>query len=130
MEVHHVGIATDDGAAATALFTDLFDAPVVHRERLPDRNLAVTFVDLGDAFLELLAPTAPEGPIAEYLDRSGPGIHHLAVAVDDLSGTLDRVAAAGFDLVDEGPRPGAWGHDVAFLYPGSTGGVLVELVET
>ncbi len=127
MRFDHVGVAARDAAALADLFDDLLDAPVAHEERFGD--LRVVFLELDDGgYLELLEP-ADDGTIARYLDDHGPGIHHVAFATDDLEGALDRARDLGVDLVDETPRPGAWGHDVAFLHPRSTGGVLVEFVE-
>jgi methylmalonyl-CoA/ethylmalonyl-CoA epimerase len=137
MEFDHVGVATDDAAALASLFGDLFDAPVVHEEVFD--GMQVVFLRLGGGgtgadsptYLELLEPTADatEGPIARYLDREGPGIHHVAVRTPDVAEALATARALDVEPVDDEPRPGAWGHRVAFLHPGSTGGVLVEFVE-
>ena len=128
MHFQHAGIATDDAEGLATLYSDLFDAPVVHEETVD--SLAVTFLDLDGGYFELLEPLPDaDGAIARYLDNHGPGIHHLAVATDDIEAALDTARAAGVDLIDEEPRPGAWGHDVAFLHPRSTGGVLLEFVE-
>ncbi|MFB6102406.1 MAG: methylmalonyl-CoA epimerase [Haloplanus sp.] len=127
MRFDHAGVATHDGAALADLFGRLFDAPVVHRETFD--GLDVTFLDLGNGYVELLEPLTDEGPIARYLDREGPGLHHVALATPDVAAALETARACGVDLVDDEPRPGAWGHDVAFLHPESTGGVLVEFVE-
>ncbi len=127
MRFDHVGVATRDATALGALFEDLLDAPIVHEERFED--LHVTFLELEDGgYFELLEPAA-EGTIDRYLERHGPGIHHVALATEDVARALDRTRDLGIDLVDDEPRPGAWGHEVAFLHPGSTGGVLVEFVE-
>ncbi len=126
MEFHHLGVATDDADALADLFAALLDAPVAHRETFD--GLDVVFLDLGNGYVELLEPV-DEGTVADYLDRNGPGIHHVALATPDVAGALDAARELGVDLVDDEPRPGAWGHDVAFLHPGSTGGVLVEFVE-
>jgi len=126
MHFDHAGIATDDAAALADQYATLFDAPVAHEEEFD--GMQVVFLDFGDSYFELLEPLE-EGTIARYLDRNGPGIHHVALETDDIEGALDRVRDAGVDLIDEEPRPGAWGHDVAFLHPKSTGGVLVEFVE-
>ncbi|WP_128905516.1 methylmalonyl-CoA epimerase [Halorubrum amylolyticum] len=127
MRFDHVGVATRDAADLADLFDGLLDAPIAHEETFDGMHAA--FLELDDGgYVELLEPTAG-GAIADYLDREGPGIHHVALATDDLSAALDRARDLGVDLVDEEPRPGAWGHEVAFLHPGSTGGVLVEFVE-
>jgi len=125
MRFHHAGIATDDAASLAARYADLFDAPIVHDERVD--GMDVVFLDIGGSYFELLEPHT-EGPIADYLDGHGPGIHHLALGTDDITAALDRAREAGVNLIDDDPRPGAWGHEVAFLHPKSTGGVLIEFV--
>ncbi|MDZ5810997.1 methylmalonyl-CoA epimerase [Halorubrum sp. AD140] len=127
MRFDHVGVATRDTADLADLFDGLLDAPVAHEETFD--GMTVVFLELdGGGYFELLEPREG-GAIADYLDREGPGIHHVALATDDLPAALARARELGVDLVDEGPRPGAWGHEVAFLHPRSTGGVLVEFVE-
>lgn len=127
MRFDHAGIATDDCDGLATLYEDLLACPRVHEETVD--GLRVVFLDCEGGYLELLEPTAEDSPIARYLDRRGPGIHHLALATPDLDGALSRARAHDVELIDEEPRPGAWGHDVAFLHPDSTGGVLLEFVE-
>ncbi|MFC7068946.1 methylmalonyl-CoA epimerase [Halobaculum lipolyticum] len=127
MHLDHAGIATDDAAGLAALYADLLDCEVVHEEEFD--GMGVVFLAVGDSSLELLEPLDDEGTIARYLDRNGPGIHHLAFATDDVEAALERARDHGVELIDEEPRPGAWGHEVAFLHPRDTGGVLVEFVE-
>jgi len=128
MEFDHAGIATDDLDALADLYVELFDATLAHEEQF--EGLRVAFLDLGNGYLELLEPLPDaEGALPRYLDREGPGIHHLAVRTGDIEVALDIARDMELDLIDEEPRPGAWGHDVAFLHPDSTGGVLVEFVE-
>ena len=127
MRFDHVGVATREAAGLADLFTGLLDAPVVHEETFD--GMCVIFLELDDgSYFELLEPR-DGGTIADYLDREGPGIHHVALATDDISAALDRARDLGIDLLDDEPRPGAWGHVVAFCHPRSTGGVLVEFVE-
>jgi methylmalonyl-CoA/ethylmalonyl-CoA epimerase len=126
MHIDHVGIATEDAAELADLYADLFDAPVVHEEEFDGLN--VVFLEFGDSYFELLEPIE-EGTISQFLDRNGPGIHHVALETDDVAGALDTARGHGVELIDDEPRPGAWGHDVAFLHPESTGGVLIEFVE-
>jgi methylmalonyl-CoA/ethylmalonyl-CoA epimerase len=124
----HAGVATDDATGLAALYETLFDAPVVHEETFD--GLRVVFLDLGgDGYFELLEPLDDDTTIASYLARNGPGIHHVALATDDIEAALETAREAGVDCIDEEPRPGAWGHDVAFLHPKSTGGALVEFVQ-
>lgn len=127
MNVDHAGIATDDADVLAELYTDLFGFEVAHEETFDGMN--VVFLDCGENYFELLEPLDGEGAIARYLDRNGPGIHHLALETDDVAAALDRAREHGVELIDDEPRPGAWGHSVAFLHPGSTGGVLIEFVE-
>lgn len=125
MEFHHAGIATDDGAATAGLFADLLETEIVHEESLD--GLDVVFLDVDGGLLEVLEPTG-NGPISRFLDREGPGIHHLAFATDDLPRAIEHARSLGIDPIDEEPRAGAAGHDVAFLHPDDTAGVLVEFV--
>lgn len=128
MRFDHAGVATDDADGLAALYESAFDTPVVHEEQLD--GLRVRFLDLGNGYFELLEPLPDaEGAIPRYLDRHGSGLHHLALATEDIERALAEARAAGVDLIDETPRPGAWGHEVAFCHPGSTGGVLIEFVE-
>jgi methylmalonyl-CoA/ethylmalonyl-CoA epimerase len=127
MHFDHAGIATDDAAALAEQYEALLETPVAHEETFD--GMQVVFLDLGDGYFELLEPLTDEGAIARYLDSNGPGIHHLAMATDDIAGALDRARNAGVGIIDEEPREGAWGHEVAFLHPKSTGGILLEFVE-
>ena len=127
MQFDHAGVATDDADGLAALYGDLFDLPVAHEETFD--GMRVVFLDCGNGYFELLEPLEAEGAIARYLDNNGPGIHHLALATDDVDGALKTARDHGVRLVDEEPRPGAWGHRVAFLHPKDTGGVLMEFVE-
>lgn len=129
MEFDHAGIATADAAETAALFTDLLDAPNVHEETDEQRGLQFVFLDVGNGYLELLEPLEDESTIAGYLDENGPGIHHLAFATDDAAAALDDAREMGVETLDDELRPGAWGHDIAFLHPRDTAGVLVEFVE-
>lgn len=127
MRLHHAGVATDDAAELAALYADVLDTPVVHEETLDD--LQVVFLDAGGSYVELLEPTG-EGTVARYLDREGPGVHHLAFATPDVEEALARAREMDIECIDESPRAGAWGHQVAFLHPRDTGGILVEFVAT
>ena len=126
MHFDHAGIATADADSLGGLYTDLLDCSVAHEETFD--GMRVRFLAVGEGYLELLEPLE-DGPIARYLDSDGPGIHHLAFATADVERALDRARDLDIELVDEKPRPGAWGHEVAFLHPADTGGVLVEFVE-
>ena len=127
MKIDHAGIATEDAAGLAEQYVTLFDAEIAHEETFDGMN--VVFLGFENGYFELLEPQDDAGAIARYLDGNGPGIHHLAVETDDIEAALARARERDIKLIDEEPRPGAWGHDVAFLHPGSTGGILLEFVE-
>ncbi len=102
---------------------------VAHREVVDSQMVEVAMLPVGETNIELLMPTSEDSPIAKFLERKGPGIHHIAMAVDDIEAALERMEAAGVRMIDTEPRPGAGGTRVAFAHPRSMGGVLVELVE-
>lgn len=128
MHVDHVGVATEDAAGLGELYTALLGAPVAHEEVFD--GLHTVFLDLGgDGYVELLEPVDEDTTVGRYLQRTGGGIHHVAFATDDIEAALETARDAGVDRIDEEPRAGAWGHDVAFLHPKDTGGALIEFVE-
>lgn len=127
MHVDHIGIATDDADGLADLFGDLFHAPVAHEEEFG--GMWVAFLEIDGSYFELLEPLEENSTLARFLDERGPGMHHIALATTDIDASLADARELGIDLIDESPRPGAWGHDVAFLHPRSTGGVLVEFVQ-
>jgi len=120
----HVAVAVHSLEESCPIFALLAGAPCSPPETLEDQGVRVSF----SGSLELLEPLGPETTVARFLDRGGPGIHHIAYRVSDLSETLERLQRDGFRLIDPKPRTGARGHQVAFLHPKSTGGILVELV--
>jgi len=125
MQFHHAGIATDDAAGLAERYAALFGTQIAHEEQFDE--MTILFLDLDNSYFELIEPRE-DGPIATYLDEHGSGIHHLAVATDDIEAALSTAADHGIERIDDEPRPGAWGHEVAFLHPASTGGVLIEFV--
>lgn len=127
VHLDHVGVATDDVERFVSLYERVFGLEVAHAETVD--GMEVAFLDLGESFLEVLEPIEEDVTLASFLEKNGPGIHHVAFAVEDVAAALEEVETAGVEPIDDEPRPGAWGHDVAFLHPSSTGGVLVELLE-
>ena len=123
----HLGIAVRSLDAALPFYRDILglgDVPLDDAD-----GAGIAGLQAGDALVELLEPRQPDSPIAKFVDRRGPGIHHLCFAVPDLDATLARCRAAGLRLIDETPRIGAEGKRIAFLHPSSTDGVLIELTE-
>ena len=123
----HVGIAVGDLAQALAFYRDALGLEVEPPEEVASQRVRAHFVPVGEAALELLEPTAPDSPIAKYIEKRGPGVHHITLRVDDISEALARLKARGVRLIDESPRAGAEGALIAFVHPASTHGVLVEL---
>ncbi len=126
--VHHVGVAVDDLDAAIARYEALFGARLEHRQRVEDQGVEAASLDVGGSRVELLAPTGPETPVGKFLAKRGPGMHHVAFEVEDVAAELDRLRADGVQLIDETPRRGLFGLQVAFVHPEATGGVLAEFV--
>ncbi len=129
LDVHHVGVAVPSIDEALGFYREKLGLDVVDRRELPDRQLSVAFVQAGNTLIELLEPTDPDTTVARFLERRGPGQHHLCYRVPDLRAALADLARRGYELIDPEPRTGAHGHRVAFLHPRSTGGVLTEIVE-
>jgi len=123
----HIGIAVKDLDAALAFYRDALGLEIEGTEDVPSQQVRVHFASVGDPKIELLEATAPSSPIAKYIEKRGPGIHHLTLRVDDVAAALASLKARGVRLIDEKPRPGAEGSMIAFIHPSSTGGVLIEL---
>ena len=126
--IHHVGIAVDDLDAAIARWTALFGATLEHRERVEDQGVEAASLRVGGSRIELLAPLGDETPVGRFLAKRGTGVHHVAFATEDVAAELTRLKADGVELVDEEPRRGMFGLQVAFVHPEATGGVLAEFV--
>ena len=127
--IDHVGVAVDDLDAALELYQGTFGMPVAHRETVAEQGVEAVLLDVGDTHVELLSPLGPETPVGKFLERKGPGLHHVAYRVEGIEDALARLAAAGVELIDAEPRTGIRSSRVAFLHPKSTGGVLTEIVE-
>ena len=127
--IDHVGIAVQDLDAAIARYRDILGFEVGGRETLRDEGVEVAFMQIGESRLELVCPLPGNEAMERFLSKRGEGVHHLCFAVDDLSGCLKTLAEQGARLIDEKPRPGAHGTQVAFIHPKNQTGVLVELVQ-
>ena len=124
-----MAVAVDDLDQAVALYSQRFGMAVEHRETLEDQGVEAVLLEVGESHVELLRPLGADTAVGRFLDRNGPGLHHVAYGTDDIQSALEAARAAGLRLIDEGPRPGMRNSRVAFLHPKSTGGVLTELVE-
>ena len=129
MKIDHIGIATDGINQAASFYRDSLGLSIEEIEEVPSQKVRVAMLPVGESRIELLEATSEDSPIARFLAKRGPGIHHIAVRVDDIAAALEQLKARGARLIDEQPRPGAGGCLVAFIHPSSTGGVLLELVQ-
>jgi len=127
--IDHIGVAVEDLDGAVALYQDRLGMREQHRETVEAFGVDAVLLEIGDGHVELLSPLSSESAVGRFIEKNGPGIHHVAYQTDDLDSALDSVRGAGLELIDEQPRPGIRGSRVAFLHPRSTGGVLTELVE-
>jgi LAO/AO transport system kinase len=125
--IDHLGIAVTSLEQSIAFYQSLGLA-VAHRETVVTEKVDVAMLPAGDSRIELLEPTAPDSPIAKFLEKRGPGLHHIALRVPDLEAAISRLQAGGARLLNQ-PRTGAGGHTYVFVHPASTGGVLLELIQ-
>ena len=121
-------MAVDDLDEALETYTRLFGAELEHRATVPDQGVEAAAVLVGDSRVELLAPTGEDTPVGKFLASRGPGMHHVAYEVSDVEAALPELVASGAELIDERPRAGLFGLQVAFVHPDSVHGVLAEVV--
>jgi methylmalonyl-CoA epimerase len=127
--IDHIGVAVEDLDAAIALHEQTYGLALVHRETVTGQGVDAAMLDVGDGHVELLSPLSPDTPVGRFLARHGPGLHHVAYAVEDIDATLEALRARGVRLIDETPRTGIRGSRVAFVHPAASGGVLTEIVQ-
>jgi methylmalonyl-CoA/ethylmalonyl-CoA epimerase len=127
--IDHIGVVVEDLDAAVRLYSKDFEMAEQHRETVEAFDVEAVLLEVGDGHVELLRPLSGDSGVGKFLERNGPGIHHVAYATEDIDRTLEQVKAAGLRLIDEQPRVGIRNSRVAFLHPKATGGVLTELVE-
>ena len=128
--IHHLGVAVDDLDAALSTYESLFGAEVEQRATVEEQGVRAASLRIGAGRVELLEPLGADTPVGRFLAKRGPGMHHVAFEVSDLRATLAELAGAGADLIDEAPREGLFGLEVAFVHPDSVHGVLAELVSS
>jgi len=129
MKIDHLGIATRALTEALGFWRDALGLEVTETEEVAEQGVRVAMLPVGETRVELLEPTGEASPVAKFLEKRGPGLHHIAVRVDDIRATLASLKEQGVRLIDEVPRTGAGGCLVAFVHPSSAQGVLLELVE-
>ena len=129
MKIDHIGIATNGIEDVASIYRDALGVQVTETEEVSGQKVRVAMLPIGESRIELLEATSADSPISKFLAKRGPGIHHLALRVDDIRAALADLKSKGARLIDEEPRTGAGGCLVAFVHPSSTGGVLIELVE-
>jgi methylmalonyl-CoA epimerase len=126
--IHHLGVAVHDLEEALETYTELLGGELEHRETVAEQGVEAAAVKMGSGRVELLASLGDDTPVGRFLAKRGPGMHHVAYEVDDVLAALGELSAAGAQLIDEEPRPGLFGLQVAFVHPDAVHGVLSEVV--
>jgi len=128
--IHHVGLAVTDLDEAVVTYARLFGARLERRDALADQGVEAASLLVGESRVELLEPTGEDTPVGRFLAKRGPGMHHLALETDDVEEALRELAAGGAQLIDDAPRHGLFGLEVAFVHPDAVHGVLTEVVSS
>lgn len=129
LQIDHLGIAVQNISAGKNFWTEALGLHLEGTETVGDQKVTTAFLPVGESEVELLESTAPDGPIAKFIEKKGEGFQHVAFRVEDIDAALAELKAKGIRLIDETPRPGAGGARIAFIHPKATGGILVELCE-
>lgn len=129
MKIEHIGIATESIEKSLSFWREALGLELVHTEEVAEQKVRVAMLPIGEPRIELLEATSDDSPIAKFLNKRGAGVHHIAVQVDDIHATLERLKAQGARLIDERPRRGADNCLIAFVHPATAGGVLLELIQ-
>lgn len=127
--IDHIGVAVEDLDAAIKLYERNFQMKLVHRETVESQGVEAVLLDVGDGHVELLSALGPDTPVGKFIAKKGPGIHHVAYAVEDIDATLAELKEQGVKLIDQEARTGIRQSRVAFLHPAATGSVLTEIVQ-
>jgi len=130
LRINHLGIASPTLDDAMGRMAKLFGMEAEHVEEVVEQRVRTAFFPVGPSTLEYLESTDPEGPVGKFLEKKGPGIHHVAFEVDDVDGAVQELIAKGVRMIDKEPRAGAHGCRIAFIHPAETGGVLMELCQS
>ena len=126
--IHHLGVAVEDLDEALSTYERLFGAELEHRATVPDQGVEAAAVLVGEGRVELLEPLEGDTPVGRFLAKRGPGMHHVAFEVEDVQAAVSGLTASGAEMIDERPREGLFGLQVAFVHPDSVHGVLAEVV--
>jgi len=126
-KIAHIGVAVNDLKSTVELFQKLFGKPPVDFEEVRDQKVRTAMFHFQECAIELLQATSPDSSIAKFIEKRGEGVHHVSFIVENISNELERLKNLGFQLIDERPRPGAGGYNVAFVHPKSTNSVLIEI---
>ena len=129
LRISHLGIASPTLGEAMEKLERVFGIQAEHVEEVADQKVRTAFYPMGESTLEYLESTDPEGPIGKFLEKKGPGIHHLAFEVDDVDAAVKELLEKGVRMIDKAPRKGAHGNRIAFIHPAETGGVLIEVCQ-
>lgn len=128
-KINHIGIAVQSLNETLPFYRDGLKMPLCGIEEVADQKVRVAMLGIGESKIELLEPTSSDSPIAKFLDKNGPGIHHIAYEVDDVAQAIEQMIAEGARMIDQVPRDGAHGTRIAFVHPKSSHGVLTELCQ-
>lgn len=128
-KINHIGVAVSSIEEALPFYRDSLGMTFSGTEEVASQLVKVAFLGVGESKIELLEPTSPESPVAKFLEKNGPGVHHLAYGVEDIEAAIAKLVSQGTRMIDAVPRNGAHGARIAFIHPKSSGGVLTELCE-
>jgi methylmalonyl-CoA/ethylmalonyl-CoA epimerase len=129
-KINHIGVAVNSLEEALPFYRDTLGMALLGTEEVPSQLVKVAFLVVGESKIELLEPTSPASPVAKFLEKNGPGVHHLAYSVPDIEQAIATLTAGGARMIDAVPRNGAHGARIAFIHPKSSGGVLTELCQS
>ena len=128
-KINHIGIAVKSLEESISFYRDQLSMPFAGIEEVAEQKVRVAMLQVGESKIELLEPTSEDSPVAKFIEKNGPGIHHLAYEVDDIEAAIAKLMADGARMIDEKPRKGAHGTRIAFVHPKSSNGVLTELCQ-
>ncbi len=129
-KINHIGIATNSLDGVIPFYRDILGMAFMGMEEVAEQQVRVAFFEVGESKIELLEPTTAESPIAKFLEKNGPGIHHVAYEVENIDTAITKLESEGARMIDKAPRLGAHGVRIAFIHPKSSNGVLTELCQT